>query len=64
MCDVGSAMGGSWGADDTIYFAPFNTSGLWKVPASGGTPTAVTTLDCTKGEVSHRWPQSSPGDGL
>ncbi len=61
LCDAASNQGGTWAADDTIYFAPFNTSGLWKVPATGGSATPVTTLDRSKGEVSHRWPQVLPG---
>jgi len=61
VCDATSNEGGTWAADDTIYFAPSNTSSLWKVSATGGSPTAVTTLDRSKGEVSHRWPQVLPG---
>ena len=61
VCDATSNEGGTWAADDTIYFAPTNTSGLWKVSATGGSSTAVTTLDRNKGEVSHRWPQVLPG---
>src|SRR5262249_24512957 len=53
--------GGSWTADDTIYFAPTAISGLSKVSASGGTAQPVTMLDRGKGEVSHRWPQVLPG---
>jgi len=61
LCDAPAGQGGSWAADDTIFFVPFNTSGVWKVPAAGGTPTEVTTVDRSKGEVSHRWPQILPG---
>jgi serine/threonine-protein kinase len=61
LCDAPSGRGGGWSDDGTIYFAPTNTSGLWKVPASGGTPSEVTRLDHDKGEVSHRWPQVLPG---
>ena len=61
LCDAASGQGANWAARDTIYFAPFNTSGLWKVSASGGTPLVVTTLDRSRGEVSHRWPQVLPG---
>ena len=57
VCDAALGFGGTWGTDDAIYFAPFNTSGIWKVAASGGTPRAFTLLDRTQGEVSHRWPQ-------
>ncbi len=60
LCDAASGMGGTWGTDDSIYFAPFNTSGIWKVSASGGAPQAVTRLNRTQGEVSHRWPQVLP----
>ena len=60
LCDAASAFGGSWGRDGWIYFAPFNTSGIWKVPASGGRPAEVTRLNRTLGEASHRWPQITP----
>ena len=53
--------GADWGTDGNIYYAPTNISGLWSVPASGGTPKELTRLDRAKGEVSHRWPQLLPG---
>ncbi len=56
--------GGAWGGDGQIYFAPTNTTGLSKVPATGGTATAVTTLDRAQGEVSHRWPLVLPDGTL
>lgn len=52
-------FGATWGADDTIVFSPKRTSGLYRVAASGGTPTALTKLEA--GEKSHRWPQLLPG---
>lgn len=61
LADVASAMGGSWATDDTLYYLPSPTSGVWKVPAAGGTPQLVTELDRANGEVSHRWPQVLPG---
>ena len=36
-------------------------SGLFQVPASGGTPSPLTTLDASRGEALHRWPQVLPG---
>jgi serine/threonine-protein kinase len=54
-------LGGSWGPDNSIYFAPAGFSGVRKVSASGGIPTEVTTLDRSRGEISHRWPQLLPG---
>ena len=51
--------GASWGVDNTIVFATTATGGLWRVPASGGTPQQLTTLAAT--ERSHRWPSFLPG---
>jgi hypothetical protein len=39
-------------------------AGLFKVPASGGTPSVLTTLDAARGEIAHRWPQVLPGGGF
>ena len=39
-----------------------DNGGLWKVPASGGTPVAITAPEAAAGEVSHRLPQLLPGD--
>jgi serine/threonine-protein kinase len=61
LCDASRGEGGSWGPNDTIYFAPTNVSGLWSVSASGGEPKEVTRLDRSKGEISHRFPQVLPG---
>jgi len=65
LCDAASPMGGSWGPDNTIYFAPFNTSGVWTVSSDGGTSKPLTTLDRQRGETSHRWPHVLPdGTGM
>jgi Tol biopolymer transport system component len=63
LCDAPSrdGFGGSWGPDNSIYFAPGGGAGLWKVSASGGIPTEITGLDRSYGEISHRWPQVLPG---
>jgi Tol biopolymer transport system component len=61
LCDSGISGGASWGTDNTIVFAPSNTSGLWRVSAAGGKPQAITTPDPAKGEYSHRYPQIMPG---
>lgn len=47
---------GAWSRDDSIYFNPSASSPLHRVPASGGTATAVTTLDREAGEILHRNP--------
>ncbi len=56
ICDAPQGRGGSWGPDGTILLAPNANSGIFKVPATGGTPVAVTKLDESKQENSHRWP--------
>ena len=56
-----SGRGGWWADDGIIYYAPVNNTGIMKVPSGGGTPSAVTTPDRSKGEISHRWPQVLPG---
>jgi serine/threonine-protein kinase len=61
LCDASLGEGGSWGPDDTIYFAPNNVSGLWRVSASGGEPKEVTRLNRSQGEISHRFPEILPG---
>ncbi len=48
----------AWGEDDTIYVTPRDNTGVWRVPASGGTLEQVTTL--ADGDVSHRWPHVLP----
>jgi len=61
LCSVERSRGASWGEDDTIVFAPNPNSGLFRVPAAGGEPEPLTTLDEGAGEATHRWPQVLPG---
>jgi len=52
----------TWAADDTILFATtVPGDGLWRVPASGGTPEQLTTPDPSKGELRHAHPRLLPG---
>jgi len=60
IADAPIGFGGSWGPDDTIVFAPSNSSTLWMVSAEGGTPREITRLDPDRGEFSHRWPELLP----
>jgi Tol biopolymer transport system component/tRNA A-37 threonylcarbamoyl transferase component Bud32 len=50
---------GSW-AGDTILFTRNAASAISQVPASGGMPKAVTTLDAQAGDVIHRSPYFLP----
>jgi Tol biopolymer transport system component len=59
VCPAANGRGGTWSRDGTILFAPDWLSSLWRVPATGGTPQAVTTLDTTVA-TTHRWPQFMP----
>jgi len=65
MRDVLAKVGGGYGAtfatDDTILLSPSTSSGLWRVPASGGPSEVVTTPDRAAGETSYRWPEALPG---
>lgn len=51
-------LGASWSKDDVIV-ASFRY-GLYKFSARGGQPQQVTTLDRSRQENSHRWPQFLP----
>ncbi len=55
-----SPYGGTWSRDGVIVFTPTARSGLRRVSAVGGPATPVTTLDASRGEVSHRWPYFLP----
>ncbi len=61
LCDAAYGRGASWGRDDTIIFAPDLYSGLYRISASGGAPSPVTTVDVKQGERNHRWPEILPG---
>ena len=55
------SRGGTWADGDTIYFAPDYTSGLQRVPAGGGQPQDVTTVDPAAKESNHLFPEILPG---
>ena len=53
-------LGASWGEDDSIVFGTNALSGLWRIPASGGTPEPISTR---ASGVNHAWPDILPGGG-
>ena len=61
LAKVSRSRGASWGDNDLIVFTESPSSGLFKMPATGGQPQPLTTIDAGKSEVSHRWPQILPG---
>jgi serine/threonine protein kinase/Tol biopolymer transport system component len=64
VCDAPSGRGGTWNKDGVIVFTPEATlgpgRGLYRVSASGGTPTRISDPDTSRGEQSHRWPMFLP----
>ncbi|HEX5132477.1 MAG TPA: protein kinase [Candidatus Krumholzibacteria bacterium] len=59
LADAPEGRGIAWGPDGTIVYSPGALDGLHAVPAAGGTPRAVTTLE-RKG-ATHRLPHFLPG---
>ena len=55
VCDATLGRGAAWGPGDVILFSAGPISPLMRVNASGGTPTAFTSIDAAQ-HTSHRWP--------
>jgi len=61
ICEVGGDhRGATWMDDGRVVFSPSQTDALMIVEASGGEPAPLTTLDESKNERSHRWPDYVP----
>ncbi|MFQ5717941.1 MAG: TolB family protein [Acidobacteriota bacterium] len=61
LCRAANARGGTWGSAGTILFTPhWRRQPIFRVPADGGEPVAVTQLDATRNETTHRWPWFLP----
>jgi len=60
VCPVKAVRGFSWSRDGVILIALTSNGPIYRVPASGGEPQPVTTLDSTRGETAHRFPQFLP----
>jgi serine/threonine-protein kinase len=63
ICAVDSnGRGAAWLNDNTIVFATSDpATGLWRVPAAGGSPTVLTTPDRAT-ENDHLWPHVVPNE--
>ena len=55
ICEARNGRSGAWNREGVILFSPDSVVPIHRVPAGGGTPEAVTTLDVAKGETTHRW---------
>ena len=61
ICDAQDGRGGDWNRDGIILFAPNPNSGIYSVPAAGGTPEPQTQIDQKEAkETTHRWPRFLP----
>ena len=64
LCDAPNYRGADWSVDGTIVFANY-TTGLMRVPASGGTPEVLASINPDQGERLHYWPDALPnGKGV
>jgi Tol biopolymer transport system component len=61
-----SMQSGAWNDDGIILFAlpaperRLPARGIYRISSSGGPPTPATTLDPSRGETAHGWPQFLP----
>jgi len=60
LAEANGLRGASWGRDGWIVYTPNAIGGLFRVPAAGGTPVALTVCDTTM-ETTNRFPQVLPG---
>lgn len=56
LCDASLGATGAWNRDDVILFTPKGGSPLYRVSASGGTPSPATTFDTASGDTQHWFP--------
>jgi len=59
LCEVLEGRGGTWSTDGVILFG-LRAGSLFRVDASGGKPVQLTSLDESRHETSHRFPQFLP----
>jgi Tol biopolymer transport system component len=55
-----SQQSGAWSRDGVILFKQKQTESLFRISADGGAVTPATTLDASRAETSHAWPQFLP----
>ena len=60
ICDASDARGGTWNREGDILLVPAVNTGIFRVSASGGALSQVTSLDSSKNETTHRWPYFLP----
>jgi serine/threonine protein kinase len=60
ICDAPDGRGGSWNRQGDIVFTPTVNSPIYRVSASGGPISQLTTQDPSQNETTHRWPWFLP----
>jgi serine/threonine-protein kinase len=53
--------GAAWTPRNTVLFSPGWSGPVYSVPADGGKPAAISTIDTAAGELAHWWPEPLPG---
>ena len=62
LADAPDNRGAVWTDDDNIIYTPGPATPIYRISANGGgSPVAVSTLDQSKQERTHRWPSLLPG---
>jgi Tol biopolymer transport system component/tRNA A-37 threonylcarbamoyl transferase component Bud32 len=54
------SRGAVWTDEGRIYFSPSQSSGVFRIPANGGTAEPLTLDDALKSREGHVWPDVSP----
>ena len=61
IADVVVGRGGVWSPEGVIVFCPRPLGVLYQISATGGAATPVTSLDESRAEIAHAFPQFLPG---
>src|SRR5262249_39876046 len=60
LCNAPVPRGGTWNSEGVILFTPTPNEPIYQVSAAGGEPSPATTLDPSRPESLHRWPNFFP----
>lgn len=60
ICETNGGADGTWGSNNMIIYDGGQGDSLRMVPASGGTPMAISKIKRDEGEVMHAWPWFLP----
>ena len=60
VCDAPNGRGGTWNGEGVILFTPETQTPIHRVSAGGGASTAITELDPSQNETTHRYPVFLP----